>query len=36
MAGIGVKLNRIYSKLHIEGDIRTKRKQLAELFLQKT
>ena len=29
-------VNRIYSKLHIEGDIRTKRKQLAELFLQKT
>lgn len=28
-------VNQIYSKLHIEGDIRTKRKQLAELFLQK-
>ncbi len=29
-------VNQIYSKLHIEGDTRTKRKQLAELFLQKT
>ena len=29
-------VNQIYSKLHIEGDARTKRKQLAELFLQKT
>ena len=28
-------VNQIYSKLHIEGDIRTKRKQFAELFLQK-
>ena len=28
-------VNQIYSKLHIEGDTRTKRKQLAELFLQK-
>ena len=28
-------VNRIYSKLHIEGDIRTKRKQLAELLQQK-
>ena len=27
-------VNQIYSKLHIEGDTRTKRKQLAELFLQ--
>ena len=26
-------VNQIYSKLHIEGDTRTKRKQLAELFL---
>ena len=29
-------INQIYSKLHIEGDTRTKRKQLAELFSQKT
>ena len=29
-------VNQIYSKLHIEGDTRTKRKQLAELFGQKT
>lgn len=29
-------INQIYSKLHIEGDTRTKRKQLSELFLQKT
>ena len=29
-------VNQIYSKLHIEGDTRTKRKQIAELFLQKT
>ena len=29
-------VNRIYSKLHIEGDTRTKRKRLAELILQKT
>ena len=29
-------VNQIYSKLHIEGDTRTKRKQLAELFLQNT
>ena len=29
-------VNQIYSKLHIEGDTRTKRKQLAVLFLQKT
>ena len=29
-------INQIYSKLHIAGDSRTKRKQLAELFLQKT
>ncbi|MGM9564046.1 MAG: LuxR C-terminal-related transcriptional regulator [Faecousia sp.] len=29
-------VNQIYSKLHIEGDTRTKRKQLAELFSQKT
>ena len=29
-------VNQIYSKLHIEGDTRTKRRQLAELFLQKT
>ena len=29
-------VNRIYSKLHIEGDTRNKRKQLAELFSQKT
>ena len=28
--------NQIYSKLHIEGDTRTKRKQLAELFSQNT
>ncbi len=29
-------VNQIYSKLHIEGDTRTKRKQLAELLRQKT
>ena len=29
-------VNQIYSKLHIEGDTRTKRKQLAELFPQNT
>ena len=29
-------VNQIYSKLHIEGDTRTKRKQLAALCLQKT
>ena len=29
-------VNQIYSKLHIEGDTRTKRKRLAELFEQKT
>ena len=29
-------VNRIYSKLHIEGDTRTKRKALAGLFGQKT
>ncbi|MGN0598223.1 MAG: response regulator transcription factor [Ruminiclostridium sp.] len=29
-------VNQIYSKLHIEGDTRTKRKRLAELALQKT
>ena len=29
-------INQIYSKLHIEGDTRVKRKQLADLFLQKT
>ena len=29
-------VNQIYSKLHIEGDTRTKRRQLAERFLQKT
>ena len=29
-------VNQIYSKLHIEGDTRTKRKRLAELFGQKT
>ncbi len=29
-------VNQIYSKLHIEGDTRTKRKQLAERFSQKT
>ena len=29
-------VNLIYSKVHIEGDTRTKRKQLAELFGQKT
>ena len=28
-------VNQIYSKLHMEGDTRTKRKQLAELFGQK-
>ena len=26
-------INQIYSKLHIEGDTRTKRSQLVELFL---
>ena len=29
-------VNQIYSKLHIEGDTRTKRRQLAELFSQNT
>ena len=29
-------VNQIYSKLHMEGDTRTKRKRLAELFGQKT
>ena len=29
-------VNQIYSKLHIEGDTRTKRKQLAELFEKNT
>ena len=29
-------VNQIYSKLHIGDDTRTKRKQLAELFSQKT
>ena len=29
-------VNQIYSKLHIEGDTRTKRKQLVQLFSQKT
>ena len=29
-------VNQIYSKLHIEGDTRTKRKQLSALFSQKT
>ena len=29
-------VNQIYSKLHIEGDTRTKRKQLAELLKKKT
>ena len=29
-------VNQIYSKLHIDGDTRTKRKQLAELLSQKT
>ena len=29
-------VNQIYSKLHIEGDTRTKRKKLAELFSQNT
>ena len=29
-------VNQIYSKLHIEGDTRTKRAQLAELLRQKT
>ena len=29
-------VNQIYSKLHIEGDTRTKRKQLSGLILQKT
>ena len=28
-------INQIYSKLHIEGDTRTKRSQLIELFLPK-
>ena len=29
-------VNQIYSKLHIEGDTRIKRKQLVEMFLQNT
>lgn len=29
-------VNQIYSKLHIEGDTRVKRKQLVERFLQNT
>ncbi len=29
-------VNQIYSKLHMEGDTRTKRKRLAGLFWQKT
>ena len=29
-------VNQIYAKLHIEGDTRTKRKQLAERFSQNT
>ena len=29
-------INQIYSKLHIEGDPRTKRMRLSELFSQKT
>ncbi|MDY2628513.1 MAG: LuxR C-terminal-related transcriptional regulator, partial [Lachnospiraceae bacterium] len=29
-------VNQIYSKLHIEGDTRTKRIQLVELFAQNT
>ena len=29
-------VNQIYSKLHIEGDTRTKRKRLAELLREKT
>ncbi|MCI5898365.1 MAG: hypothetical protein MRZ82_05130 [Firmicutes bacterium] len=29
-------INRIYSKLHIEGDAGSKRKRLPELFSQKT
>ena len=29
-------INQIYSKLHIEGDPRAKRRQLAELFSQNT
>ena len=29
-------VNQIYSKLHIEGDTRTKRKQLARLLREKT
>ena len=29
-------VNQIYSKLHMEGDTRTKRKQLVQLFSQKT
>ncbi len=29
-------INQIYSKLHIEGDVRTKRKRLLALFSQKT
>ena len=29
-------VNQIYSKLHMEGDTRTKRKRLTELFGQKT
>ena len=28
-------VNQIYSKLHIEGDQRTKRRRLAELLAQK-
>ena len=28
-------VNQLYSKLHIEGDTQTKRKQLAELLGQK-
>ena len=28
-------INQIYSKLHIEGDTRTKRSQLAELLIPK-
>ena len=28
-------VNQLYSKLHIEGDTKTKRKQLAELLRQK-
>ena len=29
-------VNQIYSKLHIEGDTRTKRRQLTALLRQKT